>query len=116
MLTFIKDYSITTIKNKLIILYMLNVTDIIATLILIDTGLIKEANPFMINVVQNLFMSFIVKIILPAALLIFAYSGIKKADNQQLKRYNLPINIITIFYALINILHLIWFFHLTVLI
>lgn len=68
-----------------------------------------EANPFMIKAVQNLSISFILKIVLPAILLLYLSLRIKKATDYQLKISNIIINIATTAYALINVSHLIWF-------
>lgn len=107
MITFIKNYSIENIKNKLILLYILNVTDIIFTLLLLSTGYYIEANLFMVKTVQSLITSFILKVILPATLLLYLYMRIQKATNLQLKKVNFAVNILTVFYVLINTSHLI---------
>lgn len=109
MMYFIKNYSLQNIKNKLIILYILNVTDILSTLFLLSTNLYMEANTLMVRTVQNPFLSIISKIIFPAILFIFIYYRIKKATDKQLKQSNFIINCAIIFYALINISHIVWF-------
>lgn len=106
---FIKNYSLQNIKNKLLILYILNVTDIIFTLFLLSTGLYMEANNLMSNAVQSPIISFILKIVLPGILFIFIYFRMKKATTNQLKQSNLFINGAIILYTFINISHLICF-------
>jgi hypothetical protein len=107
---FIKAYTFENIKYKLLILYLLNVTDILFTLLLLSTGLFMEANLLMVNAVQSTSASFVLKILLPAVLLLFMYIRMKKASETQLKQSNIILNIITGFYIIINISHLIWFF------
>jgi hypothetical protein len=51
MIAFIKNYSLDNIKNKLLMLYILNVTDIVFTLLLLSTGFYMEANGLMSNAV-----------------------------------------------------------------
>jgi len=107
--TFRNNYNLKNIKIKLLILYLLNVTDIIFTLLLLSTGLYREANIFMVKVVESIYASFILKIALPAALLMFIYVRMQNATDQQLKKSNLFINGVITIYALVNISHIIWF-------
>lgn len=109
MISFIKNYSLQNIKNKLIILYILNVTDILCTLLLLSTNLYMEANTLMTKVVQSPLQSFMLKIFFPAILFIFIYYRMQKATKSQLKQSNILINGAIIFYALINIFHIVWF-------
>lgn len=107
MISFIKNYTAENIKNKLLTLYLLNVTDIIFTILLMKTGMYVERNTLMINAVQNLFYSFALKILIPAVLLIYICLRIQKASNAQLKKSNAIICIAIIVYVLINISHLV---------
>jgi hypothetical protein len=109
LLAFIKNYNLEVIKKKLLILYVLNVTDIIFTLILLSTGFYMEANTLMADVVQNPLTSLALKTILPAALLLFIYIRMAKATDNQLKQSNFILNIAAAGYALINVSHLVWF-------
>ncbi|MBZ9689108.1 DUF5658 family protein [Clostridium estertheticum] len=108
-MSFIKAYTYENIKYKLLILYLLNVTDILFTLLLLSTGLFMEANLLMVNAVQSVSASFILKIVLPAVLLLYIYIRMKKASETQLKQSNIILNIITGVYIIINFSHLIWF-------
>ncbi|MCM1992844.1 DUF5658 family protein [Oceanirhabdus seepicola] len=110
MLALMKNSDINNIKNKIFILYILNVTDIIFTNILLNTGFFNEANPFMIGLLQSAYAGIMVKIILPALLLLYLYKRMQNATNKQLRFSNVAINIITTIYALINISHLVWLF------
>lgn len=109
MIAFMKNYSLENINNKFFILYTLNVTDIIFTIILLDTGFYLEANTLIANVVQSLLTSFLLKIALPALLLIFIYFRMQKATNQQLKQSNFFININIVLYTFVNIFHIVCF-------
>ncbi|MGH4122866.1 MAG: DUF5658 family protein [Clostridium sp.] len=68
-----------------------------------------EANRLMINAVQSASASFILKILLPAVLLLYICIRMKKANETQLKQSNIILNIITGVYIIINISHLICF-------
>lgn len=109
LMYFIKTYTFENIKHKLLLLYLLNVTDILFTLLLLSTGLFMEANFLMVKAVESVSVSFILKIVLPAVLLLFIYIRMKKANETQLKQSNIILNIITGVYIIINISHLIWF-------
>jgi hypothetical protein len=108
MTAFIKDYSIEVIKKKFIILYLLNVMDIIFTVSLLQTGYFQEVNIFMVKAVNNPVASILLKIILPAVLLIYLYRQIKDSDSSQLKASNIAVNISLTIYTLVNISHLVW--------
>lgn len=108
IITFIKSYNLISIRKKLIILYILNVIDIIFTLSLLQTGLFKEANIFMVNAVDNPLISIVIKIILPAGLLYYLYKRIYISDGEQLKAANIGLLISLAIYSLVNISHIIW--------
>jgi hypothetical protein len=96
------------IKIKFIIIYILNVSDIIITLILLQTGAFIEGNFFMKGIVQRREVSYIIKLAIPLILLYIIYKRIKAATKKQLFISNVLINICLVFYVLINFSHLIW--------
>ena len=109
MFQFIKQSSLSTIKIKLIILYILKISDILLTLILVRTGLIIEANPVMASIIENSFATFFVKGIIPALLFIYLYYRLQSATPKMIKLTNFCIFILLGFYFFINCLHLLWF-------
>lgn len=108
MVAFMKSYNLVSIKKKFILLYCLNVTDIIFTVLLLRTGLFAEVNFLMVKAVQDPIASIVLKIILPAVLLLYLYLRIRKADENNLKASNIAVNISLIIYGLVNLSHLIW--------
>ncbi len=108
MIAFIKKYNIETIKKKFILLYLLNVTDIIFTLLLLQTGYFEEVNLLMVKAVQSPFISLLLKVVLPAVLLIYIYRSIRDADDTQLKVSNIAVNISLSIYSFVNLTHLVW--------
>lgn len=108
MISFVKNCDLITIRKKIIVLYFLNVTDIIFTLGLLQTGLFKEANVFMVNTVESPLLSIIIKIMFPAALLCFLYKRICNSDKDQLRTINIALLISLTMYCLVNITHIIW--------
>ena len=99
LIPFINNHTLENIKYKFLILYLLNVTDIIFTLSLLATGLFLEANILMAKAVESISASFILKIVLPAALLLCLYIRMKKASEKQLKQSNIIINVTTTAYS-----------------
>jgi hypothetical protein len=97
------------LKKKMIMLYILNVIDIIFTLLLVKTGMFKEANfimaPFINN---NQVVSLFIKVILPVFLLLVIASRLGKASDRQLYQSNILITICLVIYFLIDISHIVW--------
>jgi hypothetical protein len=62
----------------------------------------------MVKAVQSPFASTVLKIIIPAVLLLYLYTRIKNADEANLKASNIAINISLTIYTLVNISHLVW--------
>lgn len=108
MITFIKAHSLTNIRLKLILLYLLNVSDIIFTLALLETGLFREMNIFMVNAVQYPIICILLKIVFPAGLLYFLYRRICPSDGEQLRAANIGLLISLSLYTLVNLSHLVW--------
>lgn len=108
MISFIKSYTLENINRKLLLLYLLNVTDIIFTLLLLSSGYFIEANTLMVKAVDSLFSSFILKVVLPAALLSYVYFRMKNANEKQLRQSSILLNIANGFYVIINTSHLIY--------
>ncbi len=108
MLAMISDCSIRNIKGKLAALYILNITDLVFTLILLGTGLFQEINFIMRLALDDPLLCFLLKIVLPAALIIYINIRIRKASTANLKKANILLNVIISFYFLINLNHIIW--------
>ncbi len=109
MIRFIKNYSLPTIKQKLLLLYILNVTDIVFTLLLLETGYFTEANIFLVKIIDIPSASVALKTLLPAILLLYIFMRLNKASEKQLKSSNIVIHVGIGIYALINLSHLLWF-------
>lgn len=108
MLAFIKEHDLSNIRKKLIILYLLNVSDIIFTLALLQTGLFREINIFMVNAVENTLLSLFLKIIFPAILLYYLYKRVSLSEKKQLHAANIGLLISMTLYSLVNLSHILW--------
>ena len=109
MINFIKQYQLPNLRLKLILLYLLNISDIILTLLLLETGIIMEANPIMSEVMESNLFTFIIKGVLPAILFIYLYVTLKTASIEMIRLTNYCLLSLLGFYLSINCLHLIWF-------
>lgn len=108
IIAFIRSYQIESLKKKMILLYILNVTDIILTLLLLNTGFFAEVNVFMVNAVESPTLSILLKVILPALLLLYLYKRNDVEDISGLRSTNIGINISLGLYTIVNITHLVW--------
>ena len=108
MIAFIKNYDLTILKKKFLLLYLLNVMDITFTLLLLRTGYFQEVNFLMVKAVQYPMISVLIKVIFPAILLYYMYHQVKDADSSELKVSNIALNISLTIYTLVNLSHLVW--------
>ena len=109
MITFIRCFSLCNIRKKLILLYGLNVSDILLTLLLINsTDMFFEANPVMAGIVTHSIPALALKMVLPAGLLIVLFMHMKTGTDIQLKHSNVLLSALLILYIAINILHIVW--------
>jgi len=109
IITFLKSKDLNSIYKKLTALYILNVTDIIFTLFLINTGLFIEANYIMSNIINiNQLLSVLIKVFVPLILFVCIAFRMRNAREKQLYNANILMNIALISYFLINISHIIW--------
>ena len=109
IISLIKTSDLALIRKKLITIYILNVTDIIFTIFLLNTGMFMEVNAIMAHLVNNRkLFSIIIKLVIPFVLLLVVSQRMKEATEKQLHQANIIINGCLIFYGLINISHIIW--------
>lgn len=103
---FIKNYKYETIQKKFILLYILNISDVLFTLALIETGFFKEANVVMVNIVENTILSLVLKVVVVGALIFIIYKRMAEATEKQLRISNLMINGVIVIYGIINLMHI----------
>lgn len=108
LLAFLKNHNLKLIRHKLILVYMLNVSDIVFTQLLLGTGYFMEANIFMRSLVENQWGSFLTKTVFVLLLLTFIWFRIGDATEKQFITSNKIINACLIFYFIINFSHITW--------
>jgi hypothetical protein len=108
MFAYFKQCEYPNVRNKLFIIYALNINDIQLTWFLLKTGMFIEVNPVMDFFIATTYLAVITKVVLPAALLFYVGFRLRSANESQLRVSNIVINVIFIIYTLINIMHLFW--------
>ncbi len=96
--------------TKASLIYVLNALDIIFTFILLKTGQFTEMNYLMQPIVINPFLSILIKILLPALLILYLIQNLHKLSVKSIYFCHLLINIVLIIYIYTNIMHLFYFF------
>lgn len=87
-------------------LFIMDVTDWVCTLALLSTGYFTEANPLMQNVVGSVPLGFIVKVLVPGTLILFALKKLDGAGRKQLLISNNIILVGTAAYFLLILYHI----------
>ena len=91
---------------KLLMLYLLNVSDWLCTEALIASGRFYEANPIMQSVVDSFWLTLLVKGVLPLVLVLFCAFIFRLADCEEGRFAGWMINFGIIVYSLLNIWHI----------
>lgn len=110
MVNFIKNASISNLKKKLTFLYVLNAMDIVFTFALVKTGLFYEANKLMVPVIGNPVYGILLKLVIPALLIIYVLLEIDKLPDQNLNLCNICLNVVLGIYVIITLLHVFYSF------
>lgn len=97
----------TIFDSRIIIIYALNVSDYIFTLILIQSGIFQEINPILSMPINN-FSGFILKCIIPFILLLYIRHRFRNAAERQIKPIKYILDCTIGIYAIINIFHICW--------
>lgn len=101
-----KRYDLQIVKYKFILIYGLNVTDIMFTLVLLGTGEFFEGNILMKPIVSNIAASISLKVMLPIVLIYCLLRRMRDATESQLKTANIFINVCLVLYVIINLSHI----------
>ncbi|MBU3106276.1 DUF5658 family protein [Clostridium gasigenes] len=110
MVKFIKDSSYKNIQKKFILLYSLDISDIIFTLLLLQTGLFREFNGIMAQVVEKPMFSLCLKVVLVGAFVFIICKRMVSATEKQLRISNVIISGAVAVYGIINLLHISYMF------
>lgn len=108
VLRVLEKSDINSISKKLVILYILNITDLFFTNLLLHTGMFIEGNKIMNLFINDTLKSVLIKIVLPLILILILRYRMRGASSEQLIKGNILINIVLIFYVIVNIFHAIY--------
>lgn len=97
----------TVFDLRLAIIYALNVSDYIFTLILLQSGMFREINPLLSAPINN-FWGFALKCLVPFALLLYLRYRLRNVSERQLKPVRYILNGAIGIYSVINIFHICW--------
>lgn len=107
VLLFLKNYRPQAIAHKLSLLYLLNLLDLILGSILFHANVTLATNPLSAYLFTNPWLTFILKIALPAALFIYLFYYLSQTESAKLIRIsNLCISVLLVFYSFMNLVHL----------
>lgn len=110
MKDFLINCKLESVRKKLYLLYLFNVTDIIFTYLLLNTGLFEEGNMLLKPIIDNPFITIILKVILIFILIFIIAKRLSRASKKQLKISNRLIIVILVVYLIINLSHVYWLF------
>lgn len=106
MISYVKNSSARCLKQKLTFIYFLNTIDIIFTYALLKTGLFQEVNVLMVNIVNDALLSILIKLILPAVLMIYIVTKLDELPFIHLPLCNFFVMIVFTLYSSIALMHL----------
>ena len=106
MIKLLAKESMNEKKSKFTLIYILNCTDMLFTYTLLKTGHFYEVNWIMRPIVSNPFLSVLVKIIFPAALILSILPHLKEDKVPSSNFCHLSINTVMLAYLIINMLHI----------
>lgn len=105
MLKIISNSCTNSLKLKLTCIYVLNAIDIVFTFALLKTGLFYEANSLMTSIVESVPLSILVKLLLPALLILYIIVKLDDTKLPNLKLCNALICTVLGIYLAIDALH-----------
>ncbi len=100
-------FSPCELNDRMLILYFLNLSDYLFTLILISSGLFMEANP-LLSLSINGSAGFFAKCVLPAAMLIYIKLRITSGEVKHMLAAKVMLDIAAVFYFAVNCMHVFW--------
>ena len=108
MVSFFRRYAYPDITIKLIVLYALNVMDILFTSFLVSTGFFIEANPIMAALMNNALITVLFKIAMPAIIFVFLGVTLREATEKLRRSANRLIGMLLVVYIGVTLLHFSW--------
>ncbi|HWP52053.1 MAG TPA: DUF5658 family protein [Clostridia bacterium] len=94
------------LRVRMLLLYALNILDMVVTKFLLMTGKFREVNPVMALALQSDGATLVLKLLLPAVLLVYLDWRLKVADARHLKLSARVLEVLIVAYCIVSMLHL----------
>lgn len=103
---FMRRCTSSGVRIRMLLLYALNILDMVATKFLLQTGKFREMNPVMALALQSDWATLILKLLLPAALMVYLDRRLQFADAKHLKLTARVLEVLIFAYCVVSVLHL----------
>ncbi len=103
---FIQRINSRGLRIRMLLLYALNILDMVVTKFLLQTGKFREMNPVMALALQNDWVTLLLKLLLPAVLMIYLDRRLRLADARHLKLSARVLEVLIAAYCIVSMLHL----------
>lgn len=94
------------VRLRMLLLYALNVLDMVATKFLLQTGKFREINPVMALALQSDWVTLLLKLLLPAALMAYLDRRLRQVDARHLRLSARALEVLIVVYAAVGLMHL----------
>ena len=94
------------VRLRMLLLYALNVLDMVLTKFLLQTGKFREINPVMALALQSDWATLLLKLLLPAVLMAYLDRRLRQVDARHLRLSAHALEALIAAYAAVSLLHL----------
>lgn len=110
---FLQRCNSSTLRIRMLLLYALNILDMVVTKFLLQTGKFREVNPVMALALQNDWAILLLKVLLPAAFLLYLDHRLREADAWHLKLSARVLEALIAAYCIVSVMHL-WLYQISI--
>lgn len=94
------------LRIRMMLLYALNILDMVVTKFLLQTGKFREMNPVMVLALQSDWATLVLKLLLPALLMVYLNRRLRVLDARHLKLSVRALEVLIAAYCVVSMLHL----------
>ncbi len=110
---FLRRCSSNALRMRMLLLYALNILDMVVTKFLLQTGKFREMNPVMALAMQSDWAPLLLKILLPAVFLVYLDCRLREADARHLKLSARVLEVLIAAYCIVSVMHL-WLYRISI--
>ncbi len=103
---FIRRCTSSGVRMRMLLLYALNILDMLITKFLIQTGKFREINPVMALALQSDWATLLLKLLLPAVLMSYLYRRLRLINVRHLRLAARALEVLIAAYCIVSLLHL----------